>query len=92
MCDLARRIRLPYCYRWVFFYTFQTLSYVIDVYRGEVEAERNIFTYAAFISFFPQLVAGPIERTSNLLPQIKGEHTFHREDAVYGLKLMAGAF
>ncbi len=50
------------------FYTFQTLSYVIDVYRGEVEAERNFFTYAAFISFFPQLVSGPIERTSNLLP------------------------
>ena len=74
------------------FYTFQTLGYVIDVYRGEVEAERNIFTYAAFISFFPQLVAGPIERTSNLLPQIKGEHTFHREDAVYGLKLMAWGF
>ena len=74
------------------FYTFQTLSYVIDVYRGEVEAERNFFTYAAFISFFPQLVAGPIERTSNLLPQIKGEHTFHREDAVYGLKLMAWGF
>ena len=74
------------------FYTFQTLGYVIDVYRGEVEAERNIFTYAAFISFFPQLVAGPIERTSNLLPQIKGEHTFHRDDAVYGLKLMAWGF
>ena len=55
------------------FYTFQTLSYVIDVYRGEIKAERNFGIYAAFISFFPQLVAGPIERTANLLPQIKSE-------------------
>ena len=74
------------------FYTFQTLSYVIDVYRGEVEPERNFVTYAAFISFFPQLVAGPIERTGNLLPQIKGEHHFDREKASYGLLLMAWGF
>lgn len=70
------------------FYTFQTLSYVIDVYRGEVKAERNLIYYATFISFFPQLVAGPIERTSNLLPQIKAHHEFNYEQAVYGLKLM----
>ena len=74
------------------FYTFQTLSYVIDVYRGEVEAEKNFLTYAAFISFFPQLVAGPIERTSNLLPQIKGEHRFDKEKATGGLLLMAWGF
>ncbi|MBE5881518.1 MAG: MBOAT family protein [Lachnospiraceae bacterium] len=74
------------------FYTFQTLSYVIDVYRGDVKAERNFLTYAAFISFFPQLVAGPIERTSNLLPQIKAEHTFKKENATYGLLLMAWGF
>ena len=74
------------------FYTFQTLSYVIDVYRGDVEPEKNFLTYAAFISFFPQLVAGPIERTSNLLPQIKGEHRFDREKATYGLLLMAWGF
>ena len=49
------------------FYTFQTLSYAIDVYKGEVKAERNFFKYATFVSFFPQLVAGPIERTGNLL-------------------------
>ena len=55
------------------FYTFQTLSYVIDVYRGEVKACRHFGKYATFISFFPQLVAGPIERTRNLLPQIEGE-------------------
>ena len=57
------------------FYTFQTLSYVIDVYQGEVKACRHLGKYATFISFFPQLVAGPIERTKNLLPQIEGEHT-----------------
>lgn len=74
------------------FYTFQTLSYVIDVYRGDVRAERNFFTYAAFISFFPQLVAGPIERTGNLLPQIKEKHVFDSQKAVYGLKLMAWGF
>lgn len=74
------------------FYTFQTLSYVYDVYKNEVKAEKNFFMYAAFISFFPQLVAGPIERTGNLLPQMKAEHTFHKEEAVWGLKLMAWGF
>lgn len=52
------------------FYTFQALSYVIDVYKNKVKAEKHFGKYAAFISFFPQLVAGPIERTENLLPQI----------------------
>ncbi|MBQ7576796.1 MAG: MBOAT family protein, partial [Synergistaceae bacterium] len=70
------------------FYTFQTLSYVIDVYKGQEKAEKNFAAYAAFISFFPQLVAGPIERTKNLLPQIKGSHVFKYEQGVYGLKLI----
>lgn len=74
------------------FYTFQTLSYVIDVYKGEVKAERNFFKYAAFISFFPQLVAGPIERTKNLLPQIDCDHHFTYEKGSYGMKLMAWGF
>lgn len=74
------------------FYTFQTLSYVIDVYKGTVKAERNLGIYATFISFFPQLVAGPIERTSNLLPQIKEKKKFDYETATYGLKLMAWGF
>lgn len=52
------------------FYTFQALSYTLDVYRGEIKAEKNIFKYALFVSFFPQLVAGPIERSKNLLDQI----------------------
>lgn len=74
------------------FYTFQTLSYVIDVYRGDVLAEHHFGHYAVFISFFPQLVAGPIERTRNLLPQLKTDHEFNYEQATYGLKLMAWGF
>ena len=74
------------------FYTFQTLGYVIDVYRGNTQAERHFGIYAAFISFFPQLVAGPIERTNNLLPQIRAHHEFNYEQATYGLKLMAWGF
>ena len=58
----------------VSFYTFQTLSYVIDIYRGDIESEKNFFFYALFVSFFPQLVAGPIERPSNLIPQLKDPH------------------
>jgi D-alanyl-lipoteichoic acid acyltransferase DltB (MBOAT superfamily) len=68
------------------------LSYVIDVYKGDVEAEHHFGYYAAFISFFPQLVAGPIERTSNLLPQIRDEHSFEYNQATYGLKLMAWGY
>ncbi len=74
------------------FYTFQTLSYVIDVYKKEVPAEHHFGKYAAFISFFPQLVAGPIERTNNLLPQIKAEHKFDYDQATYGLKIMAWGY
>lgn len=51
------------------FYTFQALAYLIDVYRGDIKAERNVFSYALFVSFFPQLVAGPIERSGHLLKQ-----------------------
>lgn len=53
------------------FYTFQTLSYTIDVYRGRIGTERNILNFALFVAFFPQLVAGPIERASHLLPQMR---------------------
>lgn len=74
------------------FYTFQTLSYVVDVYRGECAAEKHFGMYALFVSFFPQLVAGPIERTTNLLPQLKREKTFSYSKASYGLKLMAWGF
>lgn len=74
------------------FYTFQTLSYVFDVYSGKIKPEKHFGIYAAFISFFPQLVAGPIERTNNLLPQIKAQHNFDYSQAVYGLKLMAWGY
>lgn len=74
------------------FYTFQTMSYVVDVYRGKVQAERHFGKYAAFVSFFPQLVAGPIERTENLLPQIKKQFSLDYDKATYGLKLMAWGF
>ncbi len=74
------------------FYTFQTISYVIDVYRGTSKAELHFGKYAAFISFFPQLVAGPIERTNNLMPQINKKHSFDYAKAIYGLKLMAWGY
>lgn len=70
------------------FYTFQTLSYVVDVYRGDIRAERHFGYYATFVSFFPQLVAGPIERASNLLPQIKTQKEFQEAKAMDGLKMM----
>lgn len=71
------------------FYTFQTLSYVIDVYRKDIKAEHHFGYYAMYISFFPQLVAGPIERAGNLLPQFRQEQRFSYEEASYGLKMMA---
>ena len=70
------------------FYTFQALGYSIDVYRGSIKAERNFITYALFVSFFPQLVAGPIERAKNLLPQFHLPHKFVSDDFIEGLKLM----
>lgn len=74
------------------FYTFQAVGYSIDVYRGTIKAERDFLTYALFVSFFPQLVAGPIERAKNLLPQFHEEHTFQYNDAIEGLKQMLWGF
>jgi len=75
------------------FYTFQTLSYAIDVYRGSIRTERHFGYYALFVSFFPQLVAGPIERPANLLPQLRTRLPVTREDVGYGLrKMMLGFF
>ena len=74
------------------FYTFQTLSYTLDVYRGKLEPERDFVTFALFVSFFPQLVAGPIEKAADLLPQLKEEHPFTYENATWGAKLMAWGF
>ena len=74
------------------FYTFQTMSYVFDVYHGEVKAERHFGYYATFISFFPQLVAGPIERTQNLLPQIRNSPKFDEHKAIDGLRKILWGF
>lgn len=89
LSPLSLRILLPVG---ISFFTFQTLSYVIDVYRGSVPAERHFGYYALFVSFFPQLVAGPIERPQNLLPQLKAPHCLNAEDAREGLKLLCVGF
>ena len=68
------------------FYTFQALSYTIDVYKGRLQATHDVVSFFAFISFFPQLVAGPIERATNLLPQFQRDRTFDYETAVDGTK------
>lgn len=74
------------------FYTFQSLGYSIDVYRKKVEREKDFLTYALFVSFFPQLVAGPIERSENLLPQLHQTHKFDYDRVTDGLVLMAWGF
>lgn len=66
------------------FYTFQTLSYTIDVYRRKLEPTRDFISFSAFVSFFPQLVAGPIERATNLLPQFYSKRSFDFTKAVDG--------
>lgn len=68
------------------FYTFQALSYSIDVYRQKLEPTRDIIQFFAFVSFFPQLVAGPIERATNLLPQFEKPRTFDYSQAVDGMR------
>ena len=74
------------------FYTFQALGYTMDVYRGDIKHEKNILKYALFVSFFPQLVAGPIERSKNLLHQLSEKHYFNYDRMVSGLLLMLWGF
>lgn len=74
------------------FFSFQAIAYMIDCYRGDVKAERNIIDFLAYISFFPQLVAGPIERTRNLMPQIKREKIFDYTQSTSGMKIMMVGF
>jgi D-alanyl-lipoteichoic acid acyltransferase DltB (MBOAT superfamily) len=77
----------------VSFYTFQALSYVIDVYRGDIEARRHFGYYALFVSFFPQLVAGPIERADALIPQLERERQFSIDNLRIGCRyLLCGYF
>ena len=70
------------------FYTFQTMSYSLDVYRSKIKSTKDFISFASFVSFFPQLVAGPIERASNLLPQILNKRKFDYKQSVNGLKLI----
>lgn len=74
------------------FYTFQSLAYIVDVYRGRVRAERNLLDYALYVSFFPQLVAGPIERAGHMLPQYHAPRTFDPAGWRAGLGLMLWGF
>ncbi|MCR5421155.1 MAG: MBOAT family protein [Lachnospiraceae bacterium] len=90
--DWALNIVLPVG---ISFFIFQALSYTIDVYRGNVKAEKNIINYALFVSFFPQLVAGPIERSGNLLSQIRDisiKKLGNYEGIIRGLILMLWGF
>ncbi len=74
------------------FYTFQTLSYTIDVYRDKIEPSNSIVQFFAYVSFFPQLVAGPIERATNLLPQFQKKRTFEYDKAADGMRQMLWGF
>ena len=74
------------------FYTFQAMSYTVDVFRGELRARRSLLDVAVFISFFPHLVAGPIQRASFLLPQVEAERRFSVHHATTGLSLMVWGF
>lgn len=74
------------------FYTFQALSYTMDVYRDEIYAEKNFFRYALFVSFFPQLVAGPIERSKNLIKQLAVPQKINFDNVREGLLLMLWGF
>ncbi len=74
------------------FYTFQTLSYSINVYRGKIKAEKHFGYFALYVSYFPQLVAGPIERPERLLPQLKKNHIFSYNRMLLGIKIMLWGF
>jgi D-alanyl-lipoteichoic acid acyltransferase DltB (MBOAT superfamily) len=74
------------------FHTFQSMSYTIDAYRGKIQVERSFVRFLTFVSFFPQLVAGPIERASNLLPQLQKTPTISRQDITDGLSLFLVGF
>ena len=70
------------------FYTFQKMSYSFDIYHRKIKPTTDFISFASYVSFFPQLVAGPIERASNLLPQIMKRRNFNYEQGVQGLRLI----
>jgi alginate O-acetyltransferase complex protein AlgI len=83
---VALRLALPIG---LSFHTFQSLSYVIEVYRGKQEPERHFGIYALYVMFYPQLVAGPIERPQNLLHQLRAEHSFDAQRVIHGINRIA---
>ena len=87
--DVAVKIFLPIG---ISFYTFQALAYVIDVYRKDIEPETHFGYFALYKSYFPQVVAGPIERPMNLLPQLRALHQLNSVDLIVGLQLMLRGF
>ncbi|MCM1121608.1 MAG: MBOAT family protein [Eubacterium sp.] len=89
MQPLTVRILLP---AGISFYFFQSMGYLIDVWRGRIHAERHFGYYALFVSFFPQLLAGPIGRADSLLPQYKKSRPFDYQNVTYGLKLMTWGY
>ncbi|WP_266204807.1 MBOAT family O-acyltransferase [Pontibacter kalidii] len=98
--DIALALDMPYAMpafelllpMGISFYTFQTMSYSIDVYNGRIRPERHLGIFALFVTFFPQLVAGPIERAGNLLGQLRQYHAFSYGRVVAGLRRMAWGF
>ena len=96
LAGLGWDIQLPYANILlpvgISFYTFQTMSYVIDVYRRETKPERHLGRFALYVAFFPQLVAGPIERPNHLLPQFRECHAFDYDRVTSGLSLMLWGF
>lgn len=74
------------------FYMFQSLGYVIDVYRGGAKVEKNLFKFALFVSFFPQLVQGPISKFGSLAPQLYAPHSFDRKEVSFGLQRVLWGF
>lgn len=89
MQPITLKILLP---AGISFYFFHSMGYLIDIYKGKTRAEHHFGYYALFVSFFPQLLAGPIGRADSLLPQYKKERPFRYDDVTYGLKLMAWGY
>jgi len=97
---LCAALEIPYrvpALNWILpvgisFYTFQTMSYTIDVYRGDFPAEKDPITFALYVTYFPQLVAGPIESPGNLLPQLKKEQLLNWDDVSAGIRLLLCGF
>ena len=83
--DVSLNLLLPVG---ISFYVIQSLGYLIDVYRENIPAEKNLIVFMLFVSFFPQLVAGPIERAANMLPQFRETHAVHAENLADGMRLI----